>query len=90
MVTRQAVRLLGMLTGKGNFIIRCFILQVSLYLTRFIFFIFVTYRGFGDPQSKNPRRSQRMVEGAVEMFVQMENWDGLAVIFTQLPSGRFA
>eukprot|EP00903_Cladosiphon_okamuranus_P019664 g18076.t2 len=37
-------------------------------------------------QSKNPRRSQRMVEEAVEMFVRMENWDGLAVVFTQLPS----
>lgn len=38
-------------------------------------------------QSKNPRRSQAMVRDAVEMFIQMENWDGLAVIFAQLPSG---
>lgn len=38
-------------------------------------------------QSKNPRRSQGMVEEAVDTFVRMENWDGLAVIFTQLPSG---
>lgn len=30
-----------------------------------------------------------MVEEAVEMFVRMENWDALAVVFTQLPSGRF-
>lgn len=29
-----------------------------------------------------------MVEEAVEMFVRMENWDGLAVIFAQLPSGE--
>lgn len=29
-----------------------------------------------------------MVEEAVELFVRMENWDGLAVIFMQLPSGR--
>lgn len=28
-----------------------------------------------------------MVEEAVDTFVRMENWDGLAVIFTQLPSG---
>lgn len=38
-------------------------------------------------QSKNPRRSQAIVGDAVEMFIQMENWDGLAVIFSQLPSG---
>eukprot|EP00752_Nemacystus_decipiens_P011884 g10537.t2 len=38
------------------------------------------------PRSKNPRRSQRKVEEAVELFVRMENWDGLAVIFVQLPS----
>lgn len=29
-----------------------------------------------------------MVQEAVNMFVGMENWDGLAVIFMQLPSGR--
>lgn len=50
--------------------------------------MFVTYTDSDDFQSKNPRRSQRMVEEAVEMFIRMENWDGLAVIFTQLPSGR--
>ena len=31
-----------------------------------------------------------MVEEAVEMLIRMKNWDGLAVLFTQLPSGRFA
>lgn len=46
-----------------------------------------TFRISGVPQSKNPRRSQRMVEEAVDMFVRMENWDGLAVIFSRLPSG---
>ena len=50
----------------------------------------VANHDFDDFQSKNPRRSQHKVEEAVEMFVRMENWDGLAVIFTQLPSGRTA
>lgn len=49
--------------------------------------VLTTYRNSGVPQSKNPRRSQRMVEEAVDMFVRMENWDGLAVIFSRLPSG---
>lgn len=40
-------------------------------------------------QSKNPRRSQLVVGEAVEMFIDTENWDGLAVIFVQLPSGTF-
>lgn len=40
-----------------------------------------------DFQSKNPRRSQNIVEEAVDMFIQMENWNGLAVVFVQLPSG---
>lgn len=31
-----------------------------------------------------------MVTEAVEMFVRMENWDGLAVVFTQLPSSMCA
>ncbi|CAM9096355.1 unnamed protein product, partial [Hapterophycus canaliculatus] len=46
----------------------------------------VNYLELESMQSKNPRRSQRMVEEAVHMFVRMENWDGLAVIFAQLPS----
>ncbi|CAM9977150.1 unnamed protein product [Scytosiphon promiscuus] len=46
----------------------------------------VNYLELESMQSKNPRRSQRMVEEAVEMFIRMENWDGLAVIFTQLPA----
>lgn len=38
-------------------------------------------------QIKNPRRSQGLVEEAVDTFVRMENWDGLAILFAQLPSG---
>ncbi|CAM9324073.1 unnamed protein product [Ectocarpus sp. 6 AP-2014] len=46
----------------------------------------INYLELESMQSKNPRRSQRMVEEAVDMFVRMENWDGLAVIFSRLPS----
>ncbi|CBJ26303.1 Hypothetical leucine rich repeat protein [Ectocarpus siliculosus] len=49
----------------------------------------INYLELESMQSKNPRRSQRMVEEAVDMFVRMENWDGLAVIFSRLPSGSF-
>ncbi|CAM9104774.1 unnamed protein product, partial [Discosporangium mesarthrocarpum] len=37
----------------------------------------------------NSRRSQRKVEEAVDMFITMESWDGLAEIMRQLPSGAF-
>lgn len=53
-------------------------------------FLRVAQLDVDESQSKNPRRSQQRVEEAAEMFVRMENWDGLAVIFAQLPSGKVA
>lgn len=65
-----------------------FDLASIMYFSTMVYVLcLATYLNSGVPQSKNPRRSQRMVEEAVGMFVRMENWDGLAVIFSRLPSG---
>lgn len=43
-------------------------------------------QGNGDRRCRNGDRRNNMVDEAVEMFLGMENWDGLVAIFVSLPS----